>query len=109
MKNVQNHSTARWKYVWLPEMQSQRKAWPVREFRSFLKKDIYVHDGVNLSYRQFLPGGLIIQPEHRDLVITPPFIIGTLSMSVEQVTEGCPLYARLIEGDSLTTMEVDQT
>ena len=86
MKNVQSHNTAKWKYVWIPEMESTRKAWPVREFRSFMKKDIYIHDGINLSYRQFMPGGLLIQPEHRDLDITPPFIVGVFSMGLEQIS-----------------------
>lgn len=37
-------------------------AWSVREFKSFLNKDIYAHDSINISYRQFLPGALIIEP-----------------------------------------------
>jgi hypothetical protein len=61
-----------------------------------------------LSYRQFLPGALIIEPEHRDLVVTPPFIIGVMSMSLEQVSEGSPLYARMIEIDALKTLEVEK-
>ena len=81
-----------------------KAAWAVREFRSFLNKDIYTNDYVNFSYKQFLPGALIIEPEHRDLVITPPFIVGIMSMTLEQVTEGSPLYARLIEADALKTM-----
>lgn len=35
-----------------------------------------------MSYKQFIPNGLIIQPSHRDLVITAPFIIGVLSMNI---------------------------
>lgn len=83
---------------------TDRGAWNIREFRSFLTKDIYCHDSVNISYRQFLPGALIIEPEHRDLVITPPFIIGIMSMTLEQITEGSPLYARLIDVDALRTI-----
>ena len=107
LKNVKSHNVAQWKYVWLPEM-IDKGSWSVREFRSFLSKDIYAHDSVNTSYRQFLPNALIIEPEHRDLVITPPFIVGIMSMSLEQVTEGSPLYARLIEVDALRTLEIEQ-
>jgi len=39
-------------------------------------------DNININYRQFIPGTLIIQPEHKDLVITPPFIIGILSVTL---------------------------
>lgn len=106
LKNVRNHTTAAWKYVWLPEM-IDKEAWAVRQFRSFLNKDVYVNDFVNFSYKQFLPGALIIEPEHRDLVITPPFIVGIMSMTLEQVTEGSPLYARLIDADALKTMQVE--
>lgn len=106
LKNVKSHNVAVWKYVWMPEMMD-KGSWNVREFRSFLNKDIYAHDAVNISYRQFLPGALIIEPEHRDLVITPPFIVGIMSMTLEQVTEGSPLYARLIDLDALRTIEIE--
>lgn len=56
---------------------------------------------MNISYKQFLPNALIIEPEHRDLVITPPFIVGVMSMALEQVTEGSPLYARVVEVGAL--------
>lgn len=105
LKNVKSHNVAAWKYVWMPEMMD-KGAWSIREFRSFLNKDIYAHDSVNISYRQFLPGALIIEPEHRDLVITPPFIVGIMSMTLEQVTEGSPLYARLIDVEALRTIEI---
>lgn len=85
LKNVKSHNVAVWKYVWLPEM-TDKGAWNLREFKSFLGKDFYSHDHINISYRQFLPGALIIEPEHRDLVITPPFIVGVMSMSLEQVS-----------------------
>jgi hypothetical protein len=39
-------------------------------------------------------------------VITPPFIVGVMSMTLEQVTEGSPLYARLIDAEALRTLEV---
>ena len=107
LKNVRSHNVAVWKYVWMPEM-SDQAAWNLREFRSFLNKDFYAHDAIHISYRQFLPGALIIQPEHRDLVITPPFIVGVMSMNLEQVSEGSPLYARLITLDSLRTIEVEE-
>lgn len=81
MKNVRSHTTAAWKYVWVPEM-IDKGSWQIKEFQDFFKKDMYVHDTISLSYRQFLPNALIIEPEHRDLVITPPFIIGILSMGL---------------------------
>lgn len=61
LKNVKSHNTASWKYVWLPEM-TDRASFAVREFKSFLNKDIYCHDSVNISYKQFLPNALIIEP-----------------------------------------------
>lgn len=60
---------------------------------------------INISYTQFIPGSLMIQPEHKDLVITPPFVVGILSVTLEQVSEGSPLYVRLLEGDSLKIVE----
>lgn len=60
---------------------------------------------INISYKQFIPGSLMIQPEHKDLVITPPFIVGILSVTLEQVSEGSPLYVRLLESDSLKVVE----
>lgn len=81
LKNVKSHNVAIWKYVWMPEMMD-KGSWNIREFKTFLNKDIYCHDAVNISYRQFLPGALIIEPDHRDLVITPPFIIGIMSMTL---------------------------
>lgn len=51
---------------------------------------------------------MIIEPQHRDLVITPPFIVGIMSMSLEQVTEGSPLYARLIDFNALRTIEIEE-
>ena len=88
---------------------TDKGAWNLREFRNFLNKDFYTHDAINISYRQFLPGALIIEPEHRDLVITPPFIVGVMSMSLEQVSEGSPLYARMIEVNALKTIEVEHS
>lgn len=105
MKNVRSHSTSAWKYIWIPEMMD-KGAWGITQFRHFFKKDLYVHDQVSLSYNQFLPNALIIQPQHRDLVITPPFIIGILSMGLQQVTEGSPIYARMIDADCLKTIEI---
>ncbi len=37
---------------------------------------------MNISYRQFIPNGLIIKPEHRDIVIGVPFIIGIMNMNI---------------------------
>jgi len=104
LKNVKSHNVANWKYVWVPEMVAKGN-WAIREYRSFLDKDIYAMDNININYRQFIPGTLIIQPEHKDLVITPPFIIGILSVTLEQVSEGSPLYVRLLEFDSLKIVE----
>lgn len=59
-----------------------KAAWSIREFKSFLNKDMYCHDNINISYRQFLPGALIIEPDHKDLVITPPFIVGIMNMTL---------------------------
>jgi hypothetical protein len=59
LKNVRAHNVAQWKYVWLPEM-VDKGAWAIREFRAFFNKDLYTHDYVNFSYRQFLPGALMI-------------------------------------------------
>lgn len=103
LKNVKSHNTASWRYVWLPEM-TDKASYNIREFKTFLNKDIYCHDSINITYKQFLPNALIIEPEHRDLVITPPFIVGIMSMSLEQVTEGSPLYARMIDFHALRTI-----
>lgn len=100
LKNVKSHSVANWKYVWVPEM-ATKGYWAIREYRSFLDKDIYATDRIDINYKQFIPGTLIIQPEHKDLVITPPFIVGILSVTLEQVSEGSPLYVRLLNSDSL--------
>ena len=59
-----------------------------------------------MSYKQFIPSGLIIQPEHRDLVIGVPFVIGVMSMNVEQVLEGAPLYARIIDKNDVKVIEI---
>ena len=105
LKNVKSHNVAVWKYVWMPEIMD-KGAWSIREFKSFLNKDMYCHDSINISYRQFLPGALIIEPDHKDLVITPPFIVGIMNMTLEQVTEGCPLYARVIDVNALRVLEL---
>ena len=34
-------------------------------------------------------------------MITPPFIVGVMSMALEQVTEGSPLYARVVDVGAL--------
>lgn len=107
LKNVKSHNTASWRYVWLPEM-TDKASYNVRQFKSFLNKDIYCHDSINITYKQFLPNAMIIEPQHRDLVITPPFIVGIMSMSLEQVTEGSPLYARLIDFNALRTIEIEE-
>lgn len=41
---------------------TDKGSWNLREFKSFLTKDFYTHDSINISYRQFLPGALIIEP-----------------------------------------------
>ena len=38
----------------------------------------------------------MIEPTHRDLVITPPFIMGVMNMQVETVMEGSPVFVQRI-------------
>lgn len=62
---------------------------------------MYFSSSVGISYRQFIPSSLIVSPNHRDMVISVPFIVGVLSMNVESVAEGNPLFAKLCQLDDL--------
>lgn len=57
-----------------------------------------------MNYKQFVPSGLMIKPEHRDIVIGAPLIIGVMSMSVEKIVEGYPLFAQICEIKDLKTI-----
>ena len=50
----------------------------------------------NFTYTEYLGNSLKIQPTHRDLVITPPFIFGVLNMQIEKVVEGSPIYIQKV-------------
>lgn len=107
MKNISKYiEDTQYKYIWVPEISTERNIAKIDDFKGFYQRDIYMHDTLNMSYRQFIPSGLIIQPQHRDLVVTAPFVIGLMSMSVEQVIEGCPLYGRLVENSEVKVMEL---
>ena len=35
-----------------------------------------------MNYREFLPSSMIIDPSHRDLVISAPFIVGIINSNL---------------------------
>ena len=106
MKNISKYNRdSQYEYIWVPEINADKKVAKIDLYKDFYDRHMYLKDGISMSYRQFVPSGLIIQPQHRDLVVTAPFVLGVISMSIEQVLEGCALYARLLTLDDLRLME----
>lgn len=56
----------------------------------------------NLTYTDYLGNSLKIQPTHRDLVITPPFIFGILNMQIETAQQGSPIYVKKVQKNDLS-------
>lgn len=62
-----------------------------------LFKNGIVRSKFNLTYTNYLGNSLILQPSHRDLLITPPFIFGILNMQIETAQEGSPIFVKRID------------
>lgn len=83
MKNISKYiEDTQYQYIWIPEISAERQVSKINDYKGFYGREIYMHDSLNMSYKQFIPSGLIIQPQHRDLVVTAPFVIGLMSMAV---------------------------
>jgi hypothetical protein len=49
-----------------------------------------------------LGNSLKLQPTHRDLLVTPPFVIGVLDMQIETAMEGSPIYTKRVSKKELS-------
>lgn len=55
-----------------------------------------IRSSLNFTYSDYLGSSLVVQPSHRDLVVTPPFIMGILNMQIETAQEGSPVFVQRI-------------
>lgn len=51
---------------------------------------------MDLSYTQYVRNCIEFKPTHRDLFITPPYILAVLNSDIEKVIEGSPIYIQRI-------------
>ncbi len=56
-------------------------------------------------HTNYLQNSAIYKPTHRDLMITPSFIIGVIDNQMQLVAEGTPLYIKKINIDNLVGLK----
>jgi hypothetical protein len=60
---------------------------------------------MELCYTEYVRNCVNYTPTHRDLFITPPYIIAVLNSDVEKTTEGSPIYIERVDYQNLIGAE----
>lgn len=54
-----------------------------------------------MLYTQYTENGITYTPSHKDIFVTPPFIIAVLNSEVERLTESSPIFIQRIDLEHL--------
>lgn len=54
-----------------------------------------------MTYTQYINNCIQYHPSHKDILVTPPFIVGVLNSEVERLTESSPIFIERIDIDKL--------
>ena len=50
-----------------------------------------------MHFTEYVSNSITYTPNHRDIFVTPPFIIGILNSEIERLTESSPLFIERID------------
>jgi|JI9StandDraft_2_1071091.scaffolds.fasta_scaffold706596_1 hypothetical protein len=59
-----------------------------------------------MDFTEYIPNCINYSPNHKDVLVTPPFIMAVLNSEVERLVESSPIYIERIDLDQLTGLEI---
>ena len=90
LANVDKHTLSLDEHIWIPQFRSsQLKTIDLADNFSF---NTELRSKSSMNFTEYTSNCITYTPNHKDILVTPPFIIAILNSEIERVTESSPIF-----------------
>ena len=99
LANVDKHTLSIDEHIWIPQFQSQQLK--TIELADNFGFNTELRSKSSMNFTEYTSNCIKYTPNHKDIFVTPPFIIAILNSEVERLTESSPIFIERIDMDNL--------